>query len=128
MFILFEQLSEKKYSLDKTIEWLRKNQIDAFEELVFFPPLLNLKNSIFSTMADHTSEPLFFQQLFSSYRLVARTIDSDYLFANEAQVLLLPRSHLPEEILYFHDSFADLLLRYANSSQSITYFFLNKIM
>lgn len=123
MFILFEQLSQRKYSLDETLQWLRKNHIDAFEELVFFPPVHQVKNSIFSAMTYHSADLLFFEQLFNNYQLVARTIDGDHLFANEVEVLLLPRSHFPNEIHYFHASFACLLANYENSTQSITYFF-----
>ncbi len=120
--MIFEQFSKKQYSLEETLGWLKDNQIDSFEELVFFPSFTHLKASISSTRHSSADE-IFFQQLFSHYRLVARTIDGDHLFANEKQVILLPRSHLPNEVLSFPDIFSHLLIKYANSLQSITSFF-----
>ncbi|MBO1298792.1 MULTISPECIES: hypothetical protein [unclassified Enterococcus] len=119
---MFEQLN-KNGTLTQTLTWLEEKELTDYEELVFFPSSKHFKASILRTI-DYTSlneEDL--AKLLSSFHLVARTIDGDYVLANDDTVYLLPRSHQKEEIQQFNGSLADLLIRYANSSKSIVDFF-----
>lgn len=119
---LFEQLKQHR-TLEETLAWLEENELFDYEELVFSASYQHFKASILRTI-DYTSlDEADVANLLSSLHLVARTIDGDYLLANEKTVCLFPRSHQKEEIQRFNGSLADLLIRYANSSKSIVEFF-----
>lgn len=119
---LFEQL-DKNNTLEQTLAWLKEEQLYDYEELVFFPSAKHFKASVLRTIEFTSWDKEDIVNLLSSFRLVARTIDGDYLLANEKTVCLFPRSHQKEEIKRFNGSLADLLIRYANSSKSIVEFF-----
>ncbi|MBF8807884.1 MAG: hypothetical protein IC227_05430 [Enterococcus lacertideformus] len=120
---MFEQLSNQNLSIGEILLWLKQNQIEHFEELIFPPSLTELKNSFYATAPYNLLREKEFEQLLNQFQLVARTIDGDYLLANDKQVLLFPRSHQPEDFLYFFDTFSNLLIKYENSIQSISELF-----
>ncbi|WP_301359117.1 hypothetical protein [Enterococcus spodopteracolus] len=119
---MFEQLKQNR-TLEETLTWLEENELFDYEELVFFPSYQHFKASILRTIHYTYLDEADIANLLSSFHLVARTIDGDYLLANEKAVCLFPRSHQKEEIKRFNGSFADLLIGYANSSKSIVEFF-----
>lgn len=119
---MFEELN-KNSTLEQTLAWLEEEQLYDYEELVFFPSAKHFKASVLRTIKFTSLDKEEILDLLSSFLLVARTIDGDYLLANEKTVCLFPRSHQKEEIQRFNGSFADLLIRYANSSKSIVEFF-----
>ncbi|MGM9903151.1 hypothetical protein E1H99_12140 [Enterococcus hirae] len=120
---MFESLEKKHYTLDEMIEWLIDTNLFFYEELIFLPSLDQFKNSLATTARYSSFEKEDLDALLTDHRLVARTIDGEFLFANEETVCLFPHSHMKEDLLYFNGTFSDLLIRYANSSKSIADFF-----
>ncbi|WP_165006068.1 MULTISPECIES: hypothetical protein [unclassified Enterococcus] len=118
MFQPVDQLSTKE-----TLKWLHQKRISHFDELIFFPSKDRLAISLTATekFGVITREQL--DILLMSYYPAARTIDGDYLLVNEKQVLLFPRSHMKEDVLFYPSSFSDLLIRYEKTAESIYSFF-----
>ncbi|MDA3973582.1 hypothetical protein PF023_05960 [Enterococcus thailandicus] len=110
-------------TLTETITWLQEEKVETIGELVLFPSTDYLQKSLAATPSELTITVTEYLQMFDHYELVARTIDGDYLLANEHEVVMLPHSHIKEDFLYYYDTFSSLIIKYANSKNSIETFF-----
>ncbi|MBO0482525.1 hypothetical protein [Candidatus Enterococcus courvalinii] len=118
---MFEIL--RNQTLTKTIAWLQEEKVETIGELVLFPSTDYLQKSLAATPSVLTITPTEYQQMLDHYELVARTIDGDYLLASEQEVIMIPHSHVKEDILYYDNTFSSLIIKYANSKNSIETFF-----
>lgn len=118
---MFEIL--RNQTLNKTVAWLQEEKVETIGELVLRPSTDYLQKSLAATPSDLTITVTEYQQMLDHYMLVARTIDGDYLLANEQEVVMIPHSHVKEDFSYYYGSFSSLIIKYANSKNSIETFF-----